>query len=118
MAATHAEATGDSRSIIAKPRRERNAALADKAALVEAMEVIDRSRGDPGPAFETILETAHDLCGAAIGSPMTYEGAFFRAVRHVYPDEPSAFRGQLHDIFAEKRRLSSERQLWALPARW
>jgi two-component system, NtrC family, sensor kinase len=77
---------GELRRALCEAESQRNAALAREAALAEVIAVINRSRGDPVPVFQTILQKAHSLCGATIGSLQTYDGVYLRtAAAHGYP---------------------------------
>jgi PAS domain S-box-containing protein len=61
---------------IAALRRERDIAVAEKAALAEILEIINRSPGDPQPVFDAILEKAHTLCHATSGGMALHNGRY------------------------------------------
>jgi signal transduction histidine kinase/prephenate dehydratase len=92
---------------------EQREALEQQTATAEVLGVINSNPGDLAPVFDAILDKAHALCGAALGSLGSYDGAHFhRLAMHGYLPEYEAFIRPPNKPMPHLQRLLDGARFW------
>jgi GAF domain-containing protein len=88
MTASFDDEMAELRRANAELRQQLDEALAREVATAELLQVINSSPGDLQPVFDAMLEKAHALCGAPLGSLVLRDGERLRALAmRGYPPE-------------------------------
>jgi two-component system, NtrC family, sensor kinase len=119
VSAIRDDTKADPWAIIADLRCERDEALAREAAMAEVLGVINASPGDLTPVFDSMLEKAMRLCGAAFGQLSTYHGERFyttaqRGVPAAYVEFRARNQGTYGPGTVPMRILAGERVIHVL----
>jgi len=117
--ANPAQRIADLESQLAECKAERDEALQRETATAEVLQVINSSPGDLAPVFDTMLEKAMRLCGAAFGELQTYDGEQFTlAAMKGLPSSYAEFRVSRTHVYGRgtipARLLTGERLIQVL----
>ena len=102
---------------------EQREALEQQTATAEVLQVINASPGNLTPVFDTILEKAMRLCGAAFGSLYTYDGEHFHsAAQRGVPPAYAEFRAKNPPVArsgsAIEQAIETKRTVHRLDVMW
>jgi GAF domain-containing protein/nitrogen-specific signal transduction histidine kinase len=92
---------------------EQREALEQQTAVAEVLRAINANPGDLAPVFATILDKAHAVCGATVGSVLEYDGSTVRALAtRGFPDDFSEMVTKGYAPIPVMRRLIDGDRMW------